>query len=85
MAKLIKQVRLDKDVINAVAAVAEADHSGNFTAAVESLLNQSLLMRCIDVQTRLKMYDHVKQSEYARTKADCGAANVRQLIDALHI
>jgi len=85
MAKLIKQVRLDKNMINAVSAIADSDHSGNFTAAIESLLNQSLLMRQIEIETRLRMYDHVKKSEYERTQKINGVANVRQLIDALHI
>ena len=85
MAKLIKQVRLEKHLINAVSAVSDAEHGGNFTSAIESLLNQALLMRQLDIKTRWNMYDHVKQAEYARTENETGQPNVRQLIDALHI
>lgn len=85
MAKIIKQVRLESLLINQVEAVANEFHDGNFTAAVESLLSQSLIMRDLDIKTRWRMYDHVKQSEYERTEKETGIPNVRQLIDALHI
>lgn len=85
MAKLIKQVRLDKSLINQVESISNEFHDGNFTAAIESLLMQSLIMRSLDIKTRWMMYDHVKQSEYERTDKETGIPNVRQLIDALHI
>lgn len=85
MAKAIKQVRLDQQMIIAVSEIADSEHNGNFTAALESLLNQSLLMRGLDIGIRHDMYNKVKQSVYKQTEKDTGVANVRQLIDALHI
>jgi len=85
MAKLIKQVRLDSHMIGAITEIADLNHDGNFTAALESLVNQSLVMRGIDINVRYEMYDKVKQAVYKQTEKDTGVANVRQLIDALHI
>lgn len=85
MAKTVKNIRLDNELISKITAIAERDHHGNFTAAIESLANQAILIRGLDTLTRWSMYDSVKQSEYERTEAETGTPNVRQLIDALHI
>lgn len=85
MAKTVKNIRLDNTIIRKVSVIAEDEHEGNFTAAMESLINQALLMRGLDMQTRWNMYDRVKQSEYDRTEKETGNPNVRHLIDALHI
>lgn len=85
MAKTIKNIRLENSLIERIHEIAKDDHDGNFTAAIESLINQSILMRGLMVQTRWNMYDSVKQSEYDRTEKETGNPNVRQLIDALHI
>lgn len=85
MAKTIKNIRLDNTLIEKISEVANTDHDGNFTAAIESLIGQSILMRGLDIKTRWSMYDSVKQYEYDRTEKETGNPNVRQLIDALHI
>jgi hypothetical protein len=85
MAKVLKQLRLEGDLIEQVQAIAEEHYGGNFTATIESLVAQSIKVRDLPVSTRWNMYDSVKQSEYARTEKETGNPNVRQLIDALHI
>lgn len=85
MAKTVKNIRLENSLIRKVSLVADEFNDGNFTAAIESLINQALLMRELDLQTRWNMYDSVKQSEYDRTEKETGNPNVRHLIDALHI
>ena len=85
MAKTVKNIRLENGLIERVATIAESEYQGNFTAAMESLINQAALIRGLSMQTRWTMYDCVKQSEYDRTEKETGNPNVRQLIDALHI
>ena len=78
-------MRLENSVIDQVQSIANEDHDGNFTAAMESIINQALAMRGVNVVLRWQMYDSVKQHEYERTEKESGQPNVRQLIDALHI
>lgn len=85
MAKTVKNIRLENSLIEKVSLIAESEYEGNFTAAMESLINQAALIRDLNIQTRWAMYDCVKQSEYDRTEKETGNPNVRQLIDALHI
>jgi len=77
MAKKAKFLTLSEDVINTVSGIAETEFSGNFTAAIESLCNQSALMRSIDERVRHLMYDAAKP-EIDHTRA-------RAIVDALHI
>lgn len=77
MAKTIKQMRLEDSVIDRVQGIANDHHDGNFTAAMESIINQALAMRDIDLSVRKQMY-----STGNSWQKD---PDVRQLVDALHI
>lgn len=79
MPKLTKTYRIEESCLNKTKAVADSEFDGNFTAALESLINQACLLRELDIQQRHVMYDSVKSECYP----DPG--NVRNLIDALHI
>lgn len=61
MAKILKQTRLDSDLIDEIKKIAETSHDGNFTAAVESLLEQSIAIRSLSEQVRWKMYSGAKR------------------------
>lgn len=61
MAKILKQTRLEQGMVEAITKIAQENHDDNFTAAVESLLAQSIAMRSLPEQTRWYMYSGVKR------------------------
>jgi DNA polymerase III delta prime subunit len=61
MAKILKQTRLESDLIDEITKIAETGYDGNFTAAVESLLEQSISMRSLPEQVRWQMYSGAKR------------------------
>lgn len=81
MAKILKPTRFEEELINKIQAVADEDHSGNYTAALESLAKQALSMRSVDEDVRWKLYSGGKRH--------CGGGYddklTRQIIDGLHI
>lgn len=81
MAKKLKNLRIEENKIKAIQKIADIEHEGNFTAAVESLLNQSLSMRGICERDRWEMYSSVS-SLY---KTSGTLEQLRPLLDGLHI
>lgn len=61
MAKLVKPIRFEQEMIDAVQAVADSEHGGNYTAALESLVSQSMAIRSIEEQARWMMYSGSKR------------------------
>jgi hypothetical protein len=62
MSKQIVHMRIDEEIKDAVKKLADNEHDGNFTAAVESLLSQSLRLRLIEENTRWAMYSAAKKA-----------------------
>lgn len=60
MSKQIVHMRIDEEIKAAVKLLSDEEYGGNFTAAIECLLTQSLRMRMIDVNTRWAMYSAAK-------------------------
>lgn len=60
MSKQIVHMRIDEDIKSAVRELADKEYEGNFTAAIECLLAQSLRMRLVDINTRWAMYSAAK-------------------------
>lgn len=82
MAKILKPTRFEESLISEIQKIADLEHSGNYTAALESLAKQALSMRCIDEDTRWKIYSASKKA--------CGSGFfedrlTRKLVDGLHI
>lgn len=86
MSKKIVNVRLDEEIKSAVKSLADDEYEGNFTAAVECLLAQSLKMRLIDVNTRWAMYSAAKNHN-SKVNMDDQQYNsfIRKLTDGLFI
>lgn len=86
MSKKIVNVRLDKEIKSAVKSLADDEYEGNFTAAVECLLAQSLRMRLIDINTRWAMYSAAKNHN-SKVIMDDQQYNsfIRKLTDGLFI
>lgn len=86
MAKTVKNIRLENGLIEAVSELAQAEYEGNFTAAIEDLINQSLVTRSIDDRAKWMMYSAAKQSiaeEYLEEKEY--HKFITMITDALHI
>ena len=81
MAKKLKNLRIEEDKIKAIQKIADVEHEGNFTAAVERLLNQSLSMRGICERDRWEMYSSVSSLYKTSGTLD----QLRPLLDGLHI
>lgn len=79
MPKVTKTYRIEESCLDEVQKVADSEFDGNFTAALESLINQACLLRGMDIKQRHVMFDSVKSECYPEP------GNVRNLIDALHI
>ena len=82
MAKILKPTRFEENLISEIQKIADSDHSGNYTAALESLAKQALAMRCISEDTRWQIYSASKNA--------CGSdffedRLIRKLVDGLHI
>lgn len=81
MAKVLKPTRFEESLIAEIQEIADRDHSGNYTAALESLAKQALSMRSVDEDVRWKLYSGGKRH--------CGGGYddrlTRKIIDGLHI
>lgn len=81
MAKILKPTRFEESLIKEIQAIADSEHSGNYTAALESLARQSLSMRSIN--------ENIRWGLYSGGKKHCGGAYddklTRKIIDGLHI
>ncbi len=62
MAKVLKQTRLDSDLVEEITRIADEYHDSNFTAAVESLLMQAISIRNLPEQLRWQMVSGVKRA-----------------------
>lgn len=62
MSKQIVHMRLDSEIRSAVKDFSETEFDGNFTAAMEKLLDQSLRMRLLDDRIRWEMYGAAKRA-----------------------
>lgn len=81
MAKKLKNLRIEEDKVEAIQKLANIEHDGNFTAAVDSLLNQALSMRGICERDRWEMYSSVSP----QYKSSGTLEQLRPLLDGLHI
>jgi hypothetical protein len=79
-------MRIDEEIKSAVKRLADSEYEGNFTAAVECLLAQSLRMRMIDLTTRWEMYGAAKNAK-SKVVMDDKQYNefIRKLTDGLFI
>lgn len=86
MTKQVVHMRIDEDIKSAVKELADHEYEGNFTAAIECLLAQSLRMRLIDVSTRWAMYSAAKnyKSNVAMDDQEYNSF-IRKLTDGLFI
>jgi hypothetical protein len=86
MSKQIVHMRIDEEIKSAVKRLADNEYEGNFTAAVECLLAQSLRMRMIDLTTRWEMYGAAKNAK-SKVVMDDKQYNefIRKLTDGLFI
>lgn len=62
MSKQIVHMRIEKELRESVKDLADSEFDGNFTAAVESLLGQSLRLRTVETNTRWAMYSAAKNA-----------------------
>lgn len=81
MAKILKPTRFEEELITQIQKIADDEHSGNYTAALESLAKQALSMRSVDEDVRWKMYSGGKRfcDGFYDDKL------TRKIIDGLHI
>lgn len=81
MAKILKPTRFEEELISQIQKIADEDHSGNYTAALESLAKQALSMRSVDEDTRWKIYSGGKRF----FDGSYDDKLTRKIIDGLHI
>ena len=86
MAKTVKNIRLENSLIDQVSALADLEYEGNFTAAMEDLISQSLVARSIEERTKWMMYSAAKQSvsDEELTEKEYHQF-ITKITDALHI
>lgn len=81
MAKILKPIRFEEGLIKEIQDIADTDHSGNYTAALEGIVKQALAMRSVDERVRWHLYSEGKKK--------CGQLYddkmTRKIIDGLHI
>lgn len=86
MAKTIKNIRLENSLIESVSELAAAEYEGNFTAAIEDLINQALITRSIDDRAKWMMYGAAKQSIVGEDLDEREYHKfITKITDALHI
>jgi hypothetical protein len=85
MAKKIKQMRFSAETIERINGIAEQDHDGNFTAAVESLIHQSLVTRSLDQSVRWHMYEGAKKVMADQYDEKNYANLIRDSLQSLHL
>lgn len=77
MAKTSRTYRLDNEILGMIQKIADDEFDGNSTAAIESMCNQSAMMRSVD--------DRIRHIMYSSAKNEVDHTEARTLIDALHI
>ena len=86
MAKIVKPIRFTQEMIEKIQAIADSEHSGNYTAALESLVSQSISIREIDEQTRWMMYSGSKNlGAFNELEERESVALTGKMVDGLHI
>lgn len=85
MTKKIVHMRISEDLHKAVTSMAESEHGGVFTAAVESLLTQALRMRGIDERVRWVMYGSAKNENAESLPVEEHSALIKNLVYGLHL
>ena len=86
MSKQIVHMRIEKELRESVKDLADSEFDGNFTAAVESLLGQSLRLRAIEINTRWAMYSAAKNANAHLPMSDQQYNEfIRTLTDGLFI
>lgn len=78
--KLSKTYRLEEMVIEMVEKVAEAEFSGNYTAAIEGMLTQAFSMRQVGIRDREVMY-----AAWSRSNKSNSPSEAKNVIDGLNI
>jgi hypothetical protein len=79
-------MRIDEGIKEAVKRMADSDYQGNFTAAIECLLSQSLRLRDVEVNTRWAMYSAAKNAHAHLPMSDQEYNEfIRKLTDGLFI
>lgn len=78
--KVSKTYRLEEAVIEMVENVAKSEFSGNYTAAIESMLVQAFRMRKVDQRDREAMY-----SAWSVTSKSNNPSEAKNVIDGLNI
>jgi hypothetical protein len=86
MSKQIVHMRIDEEIKDAVKKLADSEYEGNFTAAVECLLGQSLRLRMVEIDTRWAMYSAAKNAHAHLPMTDQEYNEfIRKLTDGLFI
>ena len=86
MSKQIVHMRIEKELRESVKDLADSEFDGNFTAAVESLLGQSLRLRAVETNTRWAMYSAAKNANAHLPMSDQQYNEfIRTLTDGLFI
>jgi len=86
MSKQIVHMRIGKELRESVKDLADSEFDGNFTAAVESLLGQSLRLRSVEINTRWAMYSAAKNANAHLPMSDQQYNEfIRTLTDGLFI
>jgi hypothetical protein len=86
MSKQIVHMRIEKELRESVKDLADSEFDGNFTAAVESLLGQSLRLRAVETNTRWAMYSAAKNANAHIPMSDQQYNEfIRTLTDGLYI
>lgn len=86
MPKILKQTRLDSELIEEITKIAETSHDGNFTAAVESLLSQSIAIRTLPERLRWQMYSGAKSiGALSNLDEKSYLSTISNITDGLHI
>jgi hypothetical protein len=79
-------MRIGKELRESVKDLADSEFDGNFTAAVESLLGQSLRLRSVEINTRWAMYSAAKNANAHLPMSDQQYNEfIRTLTDGLFI
>ena len=61
MAKVVKTVRIEESLIDAVNKIADQEFSGNATAALEACMEQAIALRKIPENVRWGIYSNSNQ------------------------
>ncbi|MGL5669068.1 MAG: hypothetical protein ACRDD9_23445 [Shewanella sp.] len=78
--KIAKTYRLEESAIEMIEKVAADEFSGNYTAALESMINQAYRMRQVDIREREVMY-----SSWGRVNKSHDHNEAKNVIDGLNI